>query len=556
MGINPPAPHNGSGLPRRSDPGREGTAVPLYERVIKDGLVLDGSGNPGVVADVAIAGGRIVAVGPALAGRQEIDCGGLIVAPGFIDAHTHSDLMLLAEPDLPMKVRQGVTLEVVGQDGLSVAPLRPEDRPLVQRQLTALAGRPDVPWDWTTVAGYLDAIDRAAPAVDAAYLVPHGQLRRSVMGEADRIASAAERTAMARLLDQALAEGGVGLSTGLIYQPCSYADTAELDALCEVAARFGRPFVIHLRSESNQLLEALDEVIGVGRRTGVAVHLSHVKIAGPQNWPKLPAMLARIETARAGGVRITADQYPYVAGSTLLGTILPPWALSGGDAAAVARLRDPAARDRIRAELQDPAATAWENLWLWTGAEGVAIADIPSGRHADLLGLTLAEAGRRRGLDPLTLAMDLLADEAMAVTMIVYSQSEDVVRHLLRQPWVCIGTDGILGGRPHPRAYGSYPRVLARYVREQRILDWPEAVRRMTSQAADVFGLHGYGRLEPGAWAHVVVLDPARVQDQATFAEPRQYPLGIPHVWVRGEAVVQDGAATGRRPGRAVRATP
>jgi N-acyl-D-amino-acid deacylase len=477
-----------------------------------------------------------------------------MVAPGFIDAHTHSDLMLLADPLLPMKVRQGVTLEVVGQDGLGVAPLRPQDREGVRRQLAPLAGNPDLDWDWATMAGYLAAIDRARPAVDAACLVPHGQIRRGVLGDEDRVASPSERSAMARLLDTALAEGGVGLSTGLIYQPCGYADTAELEALCEVAARYGRPFVIHLRSESNQLLEALDEVIGIGRRTGAPVHISHAKIAGPQNWPKLAEMLARIEAARSAGVRVTADQYPYIAGSTLLGTILPPWALSGGNAAAVARLRDPEQRARMRAELHDPAATHWENLWLWTGSDGVTIADIPSGRHADLIGLSLTEAGRRRQQEPLELAMDLLAEEGMAVTMICYSQSEDVVRQVMGQPWVCVGTDGILGGRPHPRAYGSYPRVLGRYVREQGVLDWPEAVRRMTSQAADVFGLSGYGRLVPGAVAHVVAFDPLTVQDRATFAEPRQYPAGIPHVRVHGTAVVQAGEMTGERPGRAVRA--
>lgn len=519
--------------------------------VLKGGQLLDGTGADRFSSDLAIEGDRIAAIGEGLAGLHEVDCSGLFLAPGFLDTHTHSDLMLLADPEMALKTRQGVTLDIVGQDGVSLAPIHPEQRESHKHQLTAWAGFPDVAWSWTNVSGYLDALDRAKPAIDAAYLVPHGNVRSQVMGQDNRLATASERRAMQDMVRTAFEEGAIGLSTGLIYQPCSYADTDELKALCEVAGAYGRPLVIHLRSESNRLLEALDEVFQIGAATGAPLHLSHFKIAGPPHWGFLPHVLERVERAREKGVRVTADQYPYVAGSTTLGTVLPPWCLSGGADAAVERLHDPEIRTRIRREWADDGPCDWENIYRWIGPEGIVIADIASGRHPEWIGKSLREAASLA--DPCTFTMDLLQDERMGVTMVCFSQSEQVVQALMSQPWINVCSDGLVGGKPHPRAYGSFARVLGRYVRDLGLISWEEAVRKMTLQAAQSFGLDGHGQLVEGALASMVAFDPATVQDTATFEEPRQFPHGIPHLWVRGVPVVEDHLGTGHRPGRAIR---
>jgi N-acyl-D-amino-acid deacylase len=294
-------------------------------------------------------------------------------------------------------------------------------------------------------------------------------------------------------------------------------------------------------------------MISVARESGCAVQISHLKIAGRDNWGRADEMVALVENARAEGLAITADQYPYVAGSTLLGAILPPWAHDGGTEATLERLRDAAARERMRAQMADRSPADWDNFWKWSGPEGIVIADIPSGRHADRLGRSLADAASAWKKDPFEAAFDLLLEERMGVAMVSFSQDEAVVRRFLALPWVNACTDGLLGGRPHPRAYGTFPRILGRYVRDERVLPLEEAVRKLTSQAADAFGFVGHGRVREGARANLVVFDPAKVADRATFEEPMQYPVGIRDVLVGGVTVVRKGEATDARPGRLVR---
>jgi N-acyl-D-amino-acid deacylase len=522
------------------------------DRVLKGGRVVDGTGAPARSADVGLRGDRIAEVGAGLSGAEEIDCAGHVVCPGFIDTHSHSDVKVLADPLLPMKVRQGITLEVFGQDGISVAPVRPEERGSWKQKLSGLLGDFGVEWTWSSVAEYLARVSAAAPATDVAYLVPHGAVRQCVMGGKDRRAGEREKAAMADLLRASLDQGACGLSTGLIYPPCCYADTAELIALGRVLAERGRALVVHMRSESDRILEALDEMIGVARASGCAVHVSHLKVAGRENWPRAGEVARRLEDGRREGLRLTADQYPYVAGSTLLGAILPPWAHDGGTEATLARLEDAEARRRMRAMMADPAPAEWDNFWKWSGPEGILIADIPSGRHPEWLGKRLAEVARLRAQDPFEAAFDLLREERLGVAMVSFSQDEDVVERFLRLPFANVCTDGLLGGRPHPRAYGTYPRVLGRYVRERGTLTLEEAVRKMTSQAADALGLAGHGRLAEGRRANLVVFDPAAVRDRATFDDPIQFPDGVRDVLVGGAAVVRDGALTGRRPGGVV----
>jgi N-acyl-D-amino-acid deacylase len=524
----------------------------MLDRVLKGGEVIDGSDGPAMRADVGMRDGLLVAVEPSLSGREEIDCTGHVVAPGFIDTHSHSDVKVLAEPALPMKVRQGITLEVFGQDGISVAPVKEEDRPAWKQKLAGLLGDFGVAWDWSSVGGYLGRVASARPVPDVAYLAPHGAIRQWAMGGEDRRATSEQTSSMQALLRLALAEGACGMSTGLIYPPCCYADTAELVALGRVLAEARRPLVVHMRSESDRILEAVEEMVTVARESGCAVHISHLKLAGRNNWERVDEVLGLIERAQAAGLRFTADQYPYVAGSTLLGAILPPWAHDGGPEATLARLRDGVARARMREAMAHPGPADWDNFWSWSGPEGIVVADIPSGRHPEWLGKSLAEVARLRAQDPFAAAFDLLIEERMGVAMISFSQDEGVVERIFRRPWVNACTDGLLGGRPHPRAYGTYPRILGRYVREKRLVSLPEAVRKLTSQAARAFGFEGCGLVRPGYRANLVVFDPETVADRATFEEPALFPAGIRDVLVGGEVVVRDDELTGVRPGKVV----
>lgn len=532
------------------------------ELILKNGLVADGTGRGLYPADVAVCRNYILAIDApnSLHAMEELDCKGLVIAPGFIDTHSHSDLRVLTEPELPMKIRQGITLEVFGQDGISVAPIRAEDQPSVARSLAGLDGDLGRAWDWQSVAEYLAAIERARPAIDCAYLVPHGAVRLSVMGMEDRQARPEEIAAMQQLIRQSLREGALGLSTGLIYPPCCFADTSELIELCRAVAEFDGIFVSHMRSESDYIEDAIAEMIEVGKQSGVRVHISHFKIAGRENWSRIDGVLAMIEQAQREGVRLTADQYPYVAGSTMLGAILPPWAHAGGIEETLKRLANADERGKMRAAMLDRSRSEWDNFWKWSGPEGIVIPDIPSGNHPEFVGKSLSQAASLKiqvdqvsEVEAADFALDILLAERMGVGMISFSQSEDVVCKIMQQPYVNVCTDGLLGGKPHPRAYGTYPRILGRYSREQNLLSLPEAVRKMSGLAAETFQLRHHGKIQDGFQANIVVFSPNQVIDCATFEDSKQFPKGIEHVIVEGQLAIRYGESYLPGVGKAVR---
>lgn len=538
--------------------------VKTPDLILKRGTIIDGTGRPGVLGDVAIRRNWILAIDvpDSLSGApEELDCKGFVIAPGFIDTHSHSDIRVLTEPELPMKVRQGITLEVLGQDGISVAPVRASDRAQVEQQLAGLDGRLGRGWDWESVAEYLDAIERARPSIDCAYLIPHGQVRLHAMGMEDRRAKSEEIGAMQALIRQSMREGALGLSTGLIYPPCCFSDTTELIELARAVAEFDGVFVAHMRSESDYLADSVAEMIEIGKASGVRVHISHFKVAGRENWGVIDGVLETIHRAQAEGLRLTADQYPYIAGSTMMGAILPPWAHAGGVEATLGRLASETERGRMRNAMLDRSPLHWDNFWKWSGPEGIVVSDIPSVHHPEWVGKTLAEAAAlASGADAVSeetaveFAFDLLAGERMGVGMISFSQSEDVVRKIMREPYVNVCTDGLLGGKPHPRAYGTYPRILGCYVRDQNLLTLEEAVRKMSGLAAETFQLERYGVIADGMQANLVVFDPKRVIDRATFEDSKQYPEGIEHVILEGQPVIRYGEAYPSGSGIAVRA--
>jgi N-acyl-D-amino-acid deacylase len=520
-----------------------------FDCVLQGGLVADGTGAPVFRADIGLRGAQVAAIGTDLQGIDVLDCRDHVIAPGFIDGHSHSDLAVLADPRLPMKVRQGITLEVLGQDGMSVAPVQMQERRAWRRELAGLLGDHDIEWNWSTVADFLARLGEARASVDLAYLAPHGALRQFVIGADPRRLTLDELATMQALLGSCLDAGACGLSVGLAYAPSVYATTEELIALGRILAQRRRPLVAHIRNEGDRLEVALDELIDVGERSGCAIHISHLKIAGPRNWKRLDVVLATLESARRRGVRLTADQYPYTAASTWLSSILPPWAKEGGAERTVARLREGETRERLRRELGGDGPFPWDNHWSWTGPSGIVLSDVPSGHRREWLGRRLSDIAESEGQDPLELALDLLAEEVLQPAMIAFTQDESVIEALLRLPWVSVGTDGLLGGRPHPRAYGTFPRVLSRYVRERRVLSLEEAVRKMTMQAASALGLSDVGIVKEGARANLVVFDPEQVADTATYDDPMHFPIGIPHVLVGGVPVLRGGEMTGAGPG-------
>jgi N-acyl-D-amino-acid deacylase len=527
-----------------------------WDILIRGGIVIDGSGRPGEPADVAIAGGRIAAIGPGLAGEaaRTIGAGGLAVTPGFIDIKTHSDFVLPINPKAESKVRQGVTTEIIGHCGFSVAPCLPGKVQALADYLSG--GAPWLPFRETSFPDYLDKFP--AVAVNAGMLVGHNTLRLMVMGLEDRAPTRVELDQMIALLEEGLGAGALGLSTGLFTPPGSFAQPDEIMALCEVVARHKAGYFTHIRDESNKVLAAVDEAIAVARAYPIHVEIVHLKCSGLDNWGKAGDILRRIGQARAEGCDIDCDAYPYAAGANPLKNLLPPWVQVGGNEAMLARLALPETRGRIEAELADHGLNNWGRIPSWEAVQVSISPKLP--HHA---GKTIAAvAAERGGADPIDTVCDLLIEDNGATRVLITSISEDDIRTIVRSPAALVGSDGncvadygIVGqGMPHPRFYGTFPRIIGHYVHGEHLLPLESAIHKMTGAPARALKLRDRGLLQEGWRADVTIFDPADFRDRATYAAPHQYPSGPrTTVIVNGTLVVDNAKHTEALPGTVLR---
>ena len=531
---------------------------PDYDVVIRGGTLYDGSGSPGVVADLAISGDTVAALGDlrAVRGRQEVDAHGMAVSPGFINLMSWANESMIEDGRAMSDVMQGVTLQVMGE-GDSMGPIPDSLKEWAESQ----QGDIQYEIEWTTLGEYLEYLEARGISPNVASFLGAATARVNVLGFADRDPNPQELERMLDIVREAMEEGALGVASSLIYTPGSFAKTPELIALARVAGEYGGIHASHLRSEGNQLLEALEEFLTIAREAEVASEIYHLKAAGEENWHKMDEVIRRVEEARARGLTITADMYLYTAGSTGLDAAMPPWAQEGGPEAWRARLRDPELRERIGREMTTP-SDEWENLMLAAGGpENVLLVSFRQDSLKYLTGKTLAEVSELRGTAPEVTAMDLVVQDESRLGVVYFMMSEDNVRKQIALPWMSFCSDSgapaaegiFLRSNPHPRAYGSFARLLGKYVREEGIIPLEEAIRRLTAFPADNLGIYRRGRLEPGYFADVVVFNPATVADKATYEEPHQYAEGVAHVFVNGIQVVRDGRHTGAKPGRVVR---
>jgi N-acyl-D-aspartate/D-glutamate deacylase len=515
----------------------------MHDIVIRGGSVVDGRVSAPRVADVAVDGGVVSRIAPSITdpAAQELDAAGKVVSPGFVDAHSHDDLALLREPAHPPKLFQGVTSVVTGNCGHGCAPWTDLADMLVDYSAPVLGPFPAAR-GWDTTAEYVQEVARQPRGVNSVTLVPHGALRASALAFSNRAATAAEVDWMSGVLDDALSAGAAGLSLGLMYPPGCYASREELVSLARVVAGHGRVLVCHLRSEGAHLVPSLDEFVGIGRDAGAAMHVSHLKVVGPDNHGSMEAVVDRLDRMRADGCDVTADVYPYTAGSTTVATMFPPSCLDGGVDGLLQRLGDPAECERIRAELCAP-WDGMENCFMSLGPERIRLSGFAQEANVPHDGRSLADIAAARRQDPLDCLVQVVREEDARLSVIQFQMCEGDVRTALQWPWSMIGSDGLplATGALHPRHYGTFPRVLAHYVRQEGVLTLQDAIRKMTSLPAQRFGMSGRGELAEGEAADLCVFAPDTLQDHATYADPRRHPTGIDMVLVNGRVAARGG---------------
>jgi N-acyl-D-amino-acid deacylase len=529
-----------------------------YDLIITSGHIFDGTGSPWYSGDVGIRDGKVAAIGNltgALA-KRTIDAHGMAVAPGFIDMLGQSEHTILVDPRLPSKIYQGITTEITGEGG-SAAPLNDS---IIQADKTKYEHLKITP-DWRTFREYFARLEKQGIGINVADYVGATQVRRMVLGDADVQPSAAQLEQMKALVRDAMHDGAVGVSTSLEYAPAPYAKTDEIIALAGEASKFGGIYATHMRSEGDAVATAVDETVRIGKEAHIPVEIWHLKVAGKENWHRMPEVLAKINAARAQGIDVAADTYAYTAWSNDFSAFIPPWAHDGGNAKLIARLNDPATRARVRKDMLTP-SKEWDNEWNEIeGPEAILIGQVHNPELLPLQGKTLAEIAKLRKKDPMDALFDLLIEDDAFTSVAVFGMSEDDVTLALQQPWVSINNDssgaspeGLLGvEHAHPRAYGTFPRILRKYVREEKKLALEDAIRKFSALPAQRMRLTDRGVLKAGMWADVVVFDPATIKDRATFADPNQLAQGMEYVLVNGVPVIDQGKMTGALPGKVLR---
>jgi N-acyl-D-amino-acid deacylase len=528
-----------------------------YDVILRGGTIYDGSGEKPFTGDVALNGDKIAALGDLgkASAEMEIDVEGLAVAPGFVNMMSWANESLIEDGRSQSNIRQGVTLEIMGE-GESMGPLN--DR----MKTELLEAQSDIKYavEWTTLAEYLDFLEQRGISPNVASFIGAATPRNYVIGHEDREPSVAELEQMRTLVREAMQDGALGVASSLIYPPGSFAKTDELIALSEAAAEYDGMYISHMRDEGANMLEAIDELLTIAREAKIPAEIYHFKASGQPNWHLFDQAVEKVENARAEGLQITADVYTYPAGSTGLNASIPPWVQEGGFAASVERMKDPANRERIASEMLEH-SSEWENMYLGAGTpDNILLVGFKSDTLKPLTGKTLAEVAEMRGTDPRFTAMDLIIEDDSRVGTVYFSQSEDVVRRVVALPWSSFNSDAaslapegvFLKSNPHPRAYGSFARVLAKYVRDEKLLTIEEAIRKLAALPSITMKIDRRGLLKTGFFADVVVFDPATIQDHATFIEPHQYATGMQHVFVNGTQVLKDGEHTGATPGRAI----
>jgi N-acyl-D-amino-acid deacylase len=533
----------------------------MFDRVIRGGMIYDGSGRPPFAGDIAFDGERIAAIGQpgTLEGRTVLEVNGLAVAPGFINMLSWAVESVIEDGRSQSEIRQGVTLEVMGE-GFSMGPLSDAMKAAGTR---GILGNRDLEYevDWTTLGEYLDSLVRRGVSCNVTSFVGSATLRIHTIGYDDRPPTAAELEQMCDLARQAMREGAVGLSTALIYPPASYAKTDEITAIARVVAEHGGMYISHLRSEGSFFLEGLEELLTIAREANIRAEIYHLKAGGRPNWHKMDEVIRRVDEARRAGMEITADMYLYPAGGTGLNSCLPPWVHDGGDEALLARIKDPATRERIKLEMNTP-SDKWENMWQEVDSpDRILLAGFATDALKPLTGKTLAQVAAMRGTSPEDTLFDLLLEDGGRIFTMYFMMSEENIRKQVQLDWVSFCSDAesmspegvFLKSNPHPRAYGNFARLLGHYVRDEGLVTLQEAVRRLTSFPAHMLRIKERGALQPGHFADVVVFDPAQVRDHATFDAPHQFSTGMVHVFVNGVQVLKDGEHTGAKPGQVVR---
>lgn len=526
----------------------------MLDILIKNARIIDGTGSPWFHGEIGISGQNIVSVKRYLntEAKRTIDASNLIVCPGFIDTHTHSDLLVLKYPEEMPKLMQGITTALLGQDGISVAPVNEKNVSLMKNRVAGLLGTYVENWSWNSIEEYLDEIERARPTTNNVMLVPHGNVRSMVIGWDNRKATEKEISQMKEIICNSFDEGAFGVSIGLIYPPAMYADKNELIEILQTTADNGGIFVVHLRNESNQILESLDEMISLGRITGCPIHVSHFKVAGQKNWGKSKDVLGMIDRARNEHIDVTYDQYPYIAASTLLDVIIPPWFHEGGTESMLARLKDPAKREELK-KAHEEVSDIWENMVEISTWDGIYITSVKTEKNKSVEGKNISQLAKEMNKSPSDVVADILIEEELAATAVLFYGDEGDVENIMKHPCMCVCSDGIVGGKPHPRVYGTFPRILGRYVREQGVLTLEAAIQKMTANPARLLNLQNRGIIREGMRADITVFDPGAIIDNGTFAEPNIYPDGIVHVLVNGVLALEEGKITGNRSGETIR---